>query len=130
MILYQIILYNRYYFMPDRRIRLYTPPQDHAEILDLMTYLISYSNQREDDLSPLIRLTILHYQLESIHPFYDGNGRTGRILNILFIILNELIDVPILYLCSYIIDNKPEYYKLLNQTNQKVDWDIIYAQDH
>jgi len=66
--------------------------------------------------SPLINLAILHYQFESIHPFYDGNGRTGRILNILFFILNELIDLPILYLSSFIIDNKPEYYRLMNKT--------------
>jgi Fic family protein len=101
----------------------YTPPQDQAVILDLMTDFINYFNQKDDDLSPLIRLAVLHHQFESIHPFYDGNGRTGRILNILFLILNGLIDVPILYLSSYIIENKPEYYKLLNQTNQKGDWE-------
>ena len=95
----------------------YTPPQDRAEILDLLSNFINYYNQK-DDLSPLINLAILHYQFESIHPFYDGNGRTGRILNILYLILNELIDVPILYLSSYIIANKPEYYRLLNQTNR------------
>jgi Fic family protein len=71
----------------------------------------------------LINLAILHYQFESIHPFYDGNGRTGRILNILYLILNELIDVPILYLSSYIIANKPEYYRLLNQTNHTGKWE-------
>jgi Fic family protein len=74
-------------------------------------------------LSPLINLAILHYQFESIHPFYDGNGRTGRILNILFLILNDLIDVPILYLSSYIIENKPEYYRLLNKTNHEGEWE-------
>jgi len=101
---------------------IYTPPQDKAEILDLLTNFINHFN-KQDDLSPLINLAILHYQFESIHPFYDGNGRTGRILNILFLILNELIDVPILYLSSYIIDNKPEYYRLLNQTNRICKWD-------
>ena len=63
------------------------------------------------------------FQFESIHPFYDGNGRTGRILNILYLILNDLIDVPILYLSSYIIDKKAEYYRLLNQTNRLGKWD-------
>jgi Fic family protein len=100
----------------------YTPPQDKAEILDLLTNFINHYNQ-PDDLSPLINLAILHYQFESIHPFYDGNGRTGRILNILYLILNELIDVPILYLSSYIINNKPEYYRLLNQTNMTGQWE-------
>ena len=99
----------------------YTPPQEKEEILDLLTNFINHFNQ-PDDLSPLINLAILHYQFESIHPFYDGNGRTGRILNILYLILNELIDVPILYLSSYIIKNKPEYYKLLNQTNKTGNW--------
>lgn len=100
----------------------YTPPQDKAEILDLLTNFINHFNEQED-LSPLINLAILHYQFESIHPFYDGNGRTGRILNILYLILNELIDVPILYLSSYIIDNKPEYYRFLNQTNRTGKWE-------
>ena len=72
----------------------YTPPQDKAEILDLLTNFINHYNQTDNDLSPLINLAILHYQFESIHPFYDGNGRTGRILNILYLILNEMIDVP------------------------------------
>jgi Fic family protein len=101
----------------------YTPPQDKAEILDLLSNFIIHFNQNEPDLSPLINLAILHYQFESIHPFYDGNGRTGRILNILYLIVNELIDVPILYLSSYIIDNKQAYYKLLNQTNKTGEWE-------
>ncbi|WP_421921174.1 Fic family protein [Marinifilum sp.] len=100
----------------------YTPPQDKDEILELLTNFINHYNQ-QDDLSPLINLAILHFQFESIHPFYDGNGRTGRILNILYLMLNDLIDVPILYLSSYIIDNKAEYYKLLNQTNKIGKWE-------
>lgn len=101
----------------------YIPPQDKVEILDLLSNFINHFNLNDDDLSPLINLAILHYQFESIHPFYDGNGRTGRILNILYLILNGLIDVPILYLSSYITDNKPEYYKLLNQTNRIGNWE-------
>jgi Fic family protein len=105
----------------------YTPPQDKVEILDLLSNFIGHFNQ-QDDLSPLIKLAILHYQFESIHPFYDGNGRTGRILNILYLILNDLIDVPILYLSSYIINHKSEYYRLLNQTNLTGNWEewILY----
>jgi Fic family protein len=101
----------------------YTPPQDKDEILTLLSNFILHFNQNEEGLSPLIQLAILHYQFESIHPFYDGNGRTGRILNILYLLLNGLIDVPILYLSSYIIENKPEYYRLLNKTNTTGQWD-------
>lgn len=101
----------------------YTPPQDKAEILELLTNFIYHFNQKDTELSPLINLAILHYQFESIHPFYDGNGRTGRIINILYLILNDLIDVPILYLSSYLIKNKPEYYRLLNRTNHDGEWD-------
>ncbi len=101
----------------------YTPPQDKNEILDLLSNFIEHYNQNESDLSPLINLAILHYQFESIHPFYDGNGRSGRILNILYLILNNLIDNPILYLSSFIINNKPDYYRLLNQTNKSGNWE-------
>ncbi len=101
----------------------YTPPQDMAEILGLLTNFIIHYNENEHKLSPLISLAIYHYQFESIHPFYDGNGRTGRILNILYLIMNKLIEIPILYLSSYIIENKPEYYRLLNQTNKTGEWE-------
>lgn len=101
----------------------YTPPQDKQEILELLSNFIVHYNHNEQDLNPLINLAILHYQFESIHPFYDGNGRTGRILNILYLILNGLIEIPILYLSSYIIQNKPEYYRLLNQTNKTSRWE-------
>jgi len=101
----------------------YTPPQDKAEIQELLTNFINHYNQKNTELSPLINLAILHYQFESIHPFYDGNGRTGRIINILYLILNELIDVPILYLSSYLIKNKTEYYRLLNKTNHDGEWE-------
>ena len=101
----------------------YTPPQDKEEILNLLSNFIEHYNRTDEELSPLINLAILHYQFESIHPFYDGNGRTGRILNILFLIINHLIDIPILYLSSYIIENKSDYYKLLNQTTKTGKWE-------
>ncbi len=101
----------------------YTPPQDKDEILDLLSNFLEHFNIENKEVSPLISLAILHYQFESIHPFYDGNGRTGRILNILFLILNHLIDIPILYLSSFIIENKTEYYRLLNNVNKKNDWE-------
>ncbi len=101
----------------------YTPPQDKKEIQDLLSNFIEYFNRDKDEISPLINLAILHHQFESIHPFYDGNGRAGRILNILYLILNDLIDIPILYLSSYIIENKQDYYRLLNQTNRLGEWE-------
>jgi len=106
----------------------YTPPQDKDEILDLLTNFLEYFNTEDNETSPLINLAILHYQFESIHPFYDGNGRTGRIMNILYLILNNLIDIPILYLSSYIIEHKSDYYKLLNNVNLKNEWEewILY----
>ncbi len=107
---------------------IYTPPQEKDEILDLLSNFLDHFNINKTDLSPLINLAVLHYQFESIHPFYDGNGRTGRILNILYLIINELLDIPILYLSSYINRNKADYYRLLQQVNKTDKWDeyILY----
>ncbi len=111
----------------------YTPPQDKLEIEHLLSNFIQYFNNEElrDDTPALIWLAVLHFQFESIHPFYDGNGRTGRILNILFLISNNLIKIPILYLSSYIIKNKSSYYKHLNQVNETNDWEnwILFMLD-
>ena len=106
----------------------YTPPQEKKLILDLLSNFLEHFNIKQDDFPPLINLAILHYQFESIHPFYDGNGRTGRILNILYLIINNLLDIPILYLSSYINENKSDYYRLLNKVNKSDEWEeyIIY----
>lgn len=106
---------------------IYTPPDDHETILRLMKNLENYLNE-EDDISPLIKMAIQHYQFESIHPFYDGNGRTGRIVNILHIMLNDLLESPILYLSEYIIKNKSDYYRLLQEVRTKNNWEdwIVY----
>ena len=101
----------------------YTPPQDKEEILDLLGNFLEHFNDSSKDIPPMINLAILHYQFESIHPFYDGNGRAGRILNILYLIINDLLDLPILYLSSYINDNKSEYYNLLNTVNKTEEWE-------
>ena len=85
----------------------YTPPQDFDTISNLISNLVIFIN--DPDLSnydPLVKMALIHFQFESIHPFYDGNGRTGRIINILYLILEKLLDLPILYLSSYIIKNK------------------------
>jgi cell filamentation protein, protein adenylyltransferase len=101
----------------------YTPPQNKQDILDLLDNFIHFFNVNEEDISPLINMAVLHAQFESIHPFYDGNGRTGRILNLLYLMLNQRMDMPILYLSSYIIEHKSTYYKTLNKINTTQDWE-------
>lgn len=107
----------------------YTPPQSETEVLDLMSNLEKFINDNDfSDLDPLIKMAIIHYQFESIHPFYDGNGRTGRIINILYLVLQGLLDIPILYLSRYITQNKAEYYQVLQDVRTKDDWEhlILY----
>jgi Fic family protein len=106
----------------------YTPPQDEREIRDLLKNLEDYINDDSDDVDPLIKMALIHYQFESIHPFYDGNGRTGRILNVLYLVLNGLLDSPILYLSNYINSNKTEYYKLFISFRENNDYEswILY----
>ena len=102
----------------------YLPPQDPNEILSLMANLEQFINDPElSDYDPLVKMAIIHYQFESIHPFYDGNGRTGRILNILYLIMTGLQKLPILYLSSHIIRNKPDYYRLLQGVRENGDWE-------
>jgi Fic family protein len=101
---------------------IYLPPQDPAEIQELMTNLEQFINDPElSDYDPLVKMAIIHYQFESIHPFYDGNGRTGRILNILYLILTGLQKLPILYLSNHIIQHKSDYYRLLQGVREKGD---------
>lgn len=102
---------------------IYTPPQHPDDIQALMANLVGYIN--DDSLSaldPLIKMAIIHPQFESIHPFYDGNGRTGRILNILYLVKNQLLDLPILYLSRYIVQTKDDYYRLLQSVREQGDW--------
>lgn len=102
----------------------YTPPQDINDINRLMSNLERFINDpTASDYDPLIKLAIIHYQFESIHPFYDGNGRTGRIINILYLILEELQTLPILYLSNYIIRHKTDYYRLLQQLRDNEHWE-------
>lgn len=107
---------------------IYTPPDNFETINELMKNLEEYLNEEAGDISPLIKLAIQHYQFESIHPFYDGNGRTGRIINVLYLILNELLNEPVLYLSSFIIQNKSDYYRLLQEVRTKNNWEdwILY----
>ncbi len=108
---------------------IYTPPQDYNTILELMGNLEQFINDDTlSDFDPLVKMAIIHYQFESIHPFYDGNGRTGRIINVLYLVMNELLDLPILYLSRYIIEHKGEYYKLLQEIRETDNWEnwVIY----
>lgn len=103
---------------------IYEAPQDAAEVESLMGNLLNFIHA-EDGLDPLLRMAITHHQFESIHPFYDGNGRTGRILNLLMLQRDGLLDLPVLYLSRYITTTKPDYYRLLQTVrdeNRWVDW--------
>ena len=108
----------------------FEPPQEYEVIQELLTNLEQYINE-PNEIDPLINMAIIHYQFESIHPFYDGNGRTGRIINILYLILKELLDIPILYLSSYIIRHKADYYRLLQEVRTQENWEewILYMLD-
>jgi Fic family protein len=107
----------------------YEPPQDPAEVERLMgNFLEHFHRDEPSDPDPLVRMAVLHYQFESIHPFYDGNGRTGRILNLLHLVLHGLLDLPVLYLSRYIVRHKPEYYRGLQAVREKDAWEewVLY----
>ena len=106
---------------------IFTPPTSYDEIMDLLANLENYINQ-DDEVDHLVKLAVIHYQFESIHPFYDGNGRTGRIINILYLVLKGLLDSPILYLSKYINKNKQQYYIYLQSVRDENDWEplILY----
>lgn len=106
---------------------IYTPPEGKGVLLRLLGNLEEYMHA-DDDVDPLIKMAILHYQFEAIHPFTDGNGRTGRILNILYLLQAELLDVPVLFLSNYIIRNKTPYYRGLQDVTEHQKWEewIVY----
>lgn len=99
---------------------IYTPPQNRDDIERYMANLESFiNNPGMCKVDPLIKMAIIHHQFESIHPFYDGNGRTGRIINVLYLVINGLLDLPILYLSRYITQNKSQYYSLIQAIRDK-----------
>ena len=107
----------------------YTPPQTYEEIVHLMSNLEQFiNNESLCDADPLVKMAVIHHQFESIHPFYDGNGRTGRIINILYLVARGLLDIPVLYLSRYIIRNKDNYYRLLQEVRTTGNWEpwLIY----
>ncbi len=102
----------------------YTPPQDYDTIVNLMNNLETFINDDEMmDVDPLVKMAVIHHQFESIHPFYDGNGRTGRIINILYLVQKGLLHLPILYLSKYIIQHKNDYYRLLQVVRDHQHWE-------
>lgn len=103
----------------------YTPPQDHTQLVALMSNLERFINDDAmSDADPLVKMAVIHHQFESIHPFYDGNGRSGRIINILYLVAKGLLNIPVLYLSRYVIRTKLDYYRLLQQTRDAGDWEL------
>ena len=105
----------------------FTPPEGEALIREKLKNLEEYIHE-EDGVDPLIKLALIHHQFEAIHPFTDGNGRTGRILNILYLLFKGLLDLPVLYLSKYIIEQKSDYYRHLRSVTQDGEWEawILY----
>ena len=107
----------------------YTPPQDPEEIKSLMRDLERFINEPDlFDADPLIKMALIHHQFEPIHPFYDGNGRTGRIINVLYLVKEGLLDIPVLYLSQHIVRNKRTYYDLLQRVRIDDVWEdwVLY----
>jgi len=106
---------------------IYTPPEGETLLRDMLANWERFIHN-EVDIDPLIRMAVAHYQFEAIHPFIDGNGRTGRVINILFLIQQDLLQLPILYLSRHIIQNKADYYRLLLAVTKEHDWEtwILY----
>lgn len=106
---------------------IYTPPEGEQRLRDLLANLEGFLHG-DDDLDPLVRMAVMHYQFEAIHPFTDGNGRTGRILNILFLVGRGLLDLPVLYLSRFILERKSDYYRLLRGVTEAGEWEawVLY----
>ncbi len=106
---------------------IYTPPVGEGVIRDKLANLEQFMHA-QDELDPLIKMAVTHYQFEAIHPFEDGNGRTGRILNVLFLVDKGLLELPVLFLSRYIMANKIGYYEVLRGVTERQDWEgwILY----
>ncbi len=105
-----------------REMAVYTPPRGRERIVALLWNLVEFL-QAPGDMDPLVRLAVAHYQFESIHPFHDGNGRTGRVLNVLYLVQAGLLEIPVVYLSRYLIQNKAEYYRLLRAVTEEGRWE-------
>lgn len=107
---------------------IYTPPAGETHLRNLLANWEQFLHNDQDGIDPLIKMAISHYQFEAIHPFTDGNGRTGRVLNTLYLIEQNLLTLPILYLSRYILHHRADYYRLLTSVTSEQDWQswIIY----
>ncbi len=110
---------------------LFTPPEGEVLLRNLLKNYEDYFNDFSDEIDPLVKMAVMHYQFEAIHPFVDGNGRTGRILMVLYLCLSKRLDLPILFISGYINQKKNDYYKLLRKVTAKQNWKdwIIYILD-
>jgi Fic family protein len=102
---------------------IYEPPQDANDVVRLMGDLERFIHDDGYDADPLVKMALIHHQFESIHPFYDGNGRTGRIINVLYLVKERLLDIPVLYLSRHIVRTKPDYYRLLQAVRDENAWE-------
>jgi Fic family protein len=110
----------------------YEPPQDANEVARLMGELERFIHDEPPfQADPLVKMALIHHQFESIHPFYDGNGRTGRIVNVLYLVKEGLLDIPVLYLSRHIVRTKPDYYRLLQAVREDDAWEdwVLYMLD-
>ena len=109
---------------------IYTPPEGENKIRELLHNLEEFIHS-ENGLDPLVKMAVIHYQFEAIHPFFDGNGRTGRIILVLYLIHSGLLDLPCLYLSKYIIANKSKYYKNMRRVTENNEWEpwLLYMLD-
>lgn len=107
---------------------IYTPPVGEDVIRTKLKNLEAFLNINEDELDPLVKMAVAHYQFEAIHPFGDGNGRTGRIINILYLVQQKLLSIPVLYLSRYILEHRTDYYQLLREVTEEGNWQrwILY----
>jgi len=99
-----------------------THHKKNSVISEKLENLIDFLNNKTDKIDPLIKMAIAHYQFEAIHPFRDGNGRTGRLMNLHFLCATQLLDVPILFISKYILEHKNEYYQGLMNVTKRGDW--------
>ena len=101
---------------------IYSPPSSGDILKSKIDNWVQFANDPESELDPLVKMAVAHYQFEAIHPFEDGNGRTGRMLNILMLITNKTLDLPVLYLSRYVLENKNTYYRLIQEVTEKGSW--------
>ena len=108
---------------PNTKEVIYTPPEGEDLLRRKLANLERFSNDDSSELDPLVCVGVSHYQFEAIHPFFDGNGRTGRILIILQLIMNRLLEIPILFLSRFIIEHKAQYYRSLRAITERGEWE-------